>query len=168
VLNCATYAWVSYQVGLFGEVMLNMAFYLPLQFIGFYLWSKKTKDDGIVEMKKLTLLQIGIVIAVSVAVVYAYGLFLNSLEGQVNPFIDSFTNVFSVIAALLMLRRFREYWLMYILVNAVSVFMWSLRFEAGNQDAITMIVMWSAYLVNSIYGAYVWYKGTKAGVVNGD
>jgi nicotinamide mononucleotide transporter len=168
VLNCVAYAWVSYQVGLYGEVMLNMMFYFPLQFIGFYLWSKKTKTDGIVEMGKLTLLQSGIVLTVCPVVVCSYGIFLSTLQGQVNPFIDSTTTVLSIGAAILMLKRFREFWLFYIIVNIVSIFMWSLRFGNGDPDASLMIVMWSAYLVNSVYGAYVWYKGTKAGASSGN
>ena len=165
VVNCLTYAWVCYQVGLFGEVMLNTMFYLPVQFIGFYLWGKKTKADGIVEMKKLSALHIGIVVAVSAIAVYGYGLFLVSLEGQVDPFIDSFTNVLTIVAALLMLKRFREYWLMFILVNVFSVLLWVLRLADNDPNSVTMIVMWSAYLVNSVYGAFVWFRATKkAGV----
>ena len=165
VVNCLTYAWVCYQVGLFGEVMLNTMFYLPVQFVGFYLWGKKTKADGIVEMKKLSALRIGIVAAISAIAVYGYGLFLASLEGQVDPFVDSFTNVLTVAAALLMLMRYREYWLMYILVNIFSVLLWVLRLADDDPNSVTMIAMWSAYLVNSVYGAFVWFKATKkAGV----
>jgi nicotinamide mononucleotide transporter len=161
VLNCLTYAWVSSQVGLFGEVIEMLAFYLPLQFIGFFMWGKKTKPDGIVAMKKLRLLHIIIGVAVSAAAVFGFGLFLNSLEGQVNPFLDSFATVLTIIAAILMLLRFRECWLMYIAVNIASVALWLLRFADGNPDSATMIAMWGAYLVNSVYGAFVWYKGTK-------
>jgi nicotinamide mononucleotide transporter len=145
--------------------MLNTMFYLPIQFVGFYLWSKKTKADGIVEMKQLSAMQIGIVITVSAIVVYVYGIFLASLEGQVDPFLDSFTNVLTIAAALLMLKRFREFWLMYILVNVFSVLLWMLRLADNDPNSITMIVMWSSYLVNSVYGAFVWFNATKkAGV----
>jgi len=167
ILNCCAYAWVSYQVGLFGEVMLNMAFYLPLQFVGFFMWGKNTKADGIVKMKKLPVSYVIAGLAASAAAVYLFGLFLASLEGQVNPFLDSFTNVFTVIAALLMLLRFREFWVLYIAVNIVSVVLWSIRFSEGDPDSMTMIAMWSAYLVNSVYGATVWFKSTREGAENG-
>ena len=161
VINCLTYSWVCYKTGLFGEVIENMGFYLPLQFIGLYMWGKKTKDDGIVEMKKLPLRYVVAGLTVSGALVYGFGLFLASLEGQVNPYIDSFTNVFTIIAALLMLLRFREYWMLYIIVNVAQVFLWVLRLAEGDADSVTMMVMWAAYLVNSIYGAYVWFKATR-------
>ena len=168
ILNCLTYSWVCYQVGLFGDVIENMAFYLPLQFVGFYFWGKKTKDDGIVVMKKLKKLHLGIFVAVSVVATFLFGLLLSALERQVNPYIDSFTNVLTIVAALLMLKRFREYWLFYIVVNVATVALWIIRLIDGSPDAVTALVMWSAYLVNSIYGAYVWYKGTETGVENGN
>jgi len=37
VVNCIAYSYVSFQSGLYGEVMLNMLYYLPMQFIGFYI-----------------------------------------------------------------------------------------------------------------------------------
>ena len=160
ILNCLTYSWVSYKVGLFGEIIENMAFYLPLQFIGFYMWSKKTMSDGIVEMRKLPLWKIAVGFIGCAGITYGFGLFLDSLEGQVNPFLDSFTNVLTIIAALLMLLRYREYWLVYIIVNSVQVFIWLLRVASGDSDSVTMSVMWFAYLVNSVYGAIVWYQAT--------
>ena len=39
IIQTATYAYISYTYGLYGEVMLNGLFYLPVQFIGIYLWS---------------------------------------------------------------------------------------------------------------------------------
>jgi len=75
IINCLTYSWVCYQVGLFGDVIENMTFYLPLQFVGFYFWGKKTKVDGIVEMKKLKIHHLGIVAAVSAVAIFLFGLF---------------------------------------------------------------------------------------------
>jgi len=161
VVNTITYSIVSYNAGLNGEVMLNACYYFPLQFVGWYMWSKNRQSDGLVIKKTLKLLPIiSIFVGASVAT-YLYGLFLATIEGQAIPMVDSFTTVFSIIASVLMLLRYREYWLLYILVNAVSVFMWTHRLASGVPDSATMVVLWSAFLVNSMYGAYVWYKGTK-------
>jgi nicotinamide mononucleotide transporter len=157
VVNCLAYSYVSFQNGLYGEVMLNMLFYLPMQFVGFYVWSKKTGSDGIVAMRSLSIVKLLTCCGLSTFATATYGMFLGTLEGQVTPFIDSSTNVLSIVAALLMTFRFREYWLFYILVNCISVFMWVLRLLGGHPDAFTMAVMWVAYLVNSIYGLWIWY-----------
>ena len=50
LINCVTYAYVSYLNGLYGETMLNLIYYVPIQFIGFYAWSKNLNkvdnEDG--------------------------------------------------------------------------------------------------------------------------
>jgi len=164
IVNCVAYAWVAYQSGLFGEVALFLGFYLPLQFVGFYFWRRKTNENGIVIMDKLTIVKSMVIFAISLAAVGIFGLFLSTLEGQATPYLDSFTSVFSVIAAVLMLRRLREFWFLYFAVNIISIAMWVFQLVEGNPYAITMIVMWSAYLVNSVYGIYVWYKATRGGI----
>ncbi|MDR2522292.1 MAG: nicotinamide riboside transporter PnuC [Synergistaceae bacterium] len=162
IVNCLAYSYVSFQNGLYGEVMLNMLYYLPMQFIGFHVWNNKTGPDGIVEMRRLSPTLLLAYCAASAAVTWAYGMFLDGIEGQVTPFIDSSTNVLSVTAALLMTFRFREYWLFYILVNCISVVMWALRLYSGQTGAVAMVVMWTAYLVNSVYGLYIWYGGRRS------
>lgn len=157
IINCITYTIVAYTSGLFGEVMLNIMFYLPLQFIGFYLWTNHTTKTTVIK-KKLKSRDSLLIIGISIATTIIYGLFLSTLAGQSVPYIDSFTTIFSIVAAILMLLRFREFWLLYILVNIVSVTMWSICFTQGTPDAMLMIIMWTAYLINSIYGTIVWYN----------
>lgn len=161
IVNCITYAWVAYHSGLFGEVVLFLGFYLPLQFVGFYLWKKKTQDSGIVLMEKLPVGKTIVIFCASFTMTIAVGMILTTLEGQATPYLDAFTSVFSVIAAILMLRRWREFWWLYFAVNVVSIIMWVYQLADGNPYAPTMLVMWSAYLVNSVYGIYVWYKTTR-------
>jgi len=39
--------------------------------------------------------------------------------------------------------------------------MWALRIADGSPEGPLMVVMWSAYLVNSVYGFYNWTKGAR-------
>ena len=158
VLNCVTYGYVALTAGLNGEMQLNWFFYLPLQFIGFFLWSKHLNRDKTVERKGMTLQQFLGMYVIGCLLTYFYSLYLGTIDGQATPLIDAFTTVFSIIASILMLLRYREFWNCYISVNIMSVLMWSSRLVDGVQDAATMLVMWTAFLVNSVYGAYVWYK----------
>ena len=40
LINCILYAIISYKAKLYGETMLNVFYYVPMQFVGFYIWSK--------------------------------------------------------------------------------------------------------------------------------
>lgn len=159
MFNTVGYSWLSWQNGLYGEVSLNMLFYLPMMVIGFLMWRKHVNKGGIVVMRKLPVKAAAIVSAASIAAVTGLGFILSLLGGQNTPYIDASTNVLSVAATILMVRRYREQWTAYIIVNVLSVIMWSLRTAAGSPEGPMMTVMWSAYLINSFYGLYNWTRG---------
>ncbi len=160
IYNSLGYAYVSYLSGLYGETMLNALYFFPMQIVGWLMW-KKQMNDQVVVMRKLTLKAILLVGVICLAGTAAYGAWLATLPGQKTPFMDAFTNVLSVVAMILMAQRYREQWGLFILINLVSITMWTYRLLNGSQDAVTMMVMWSAYLVNSIYGLMVWNQGAK-------
>ena len=160
LFNTIGYAWIAWQNGLYGEVAENLLFYLPMMVVGFFMWRKHI-DDGIVVMRKLSNKAIIRLSVVCVAAIAVTGIVLSMIEGQNTPYIDAATNVLAVVATILMIRRYREQWVAYIIINVLSVTMWIIRMGNGSPDGALMTVMWSAYLVNSIYGLYNWTKGLK-------
>jgi nicotinamide mononucleotide transporter len=156
--NAAGYSWLSYQNGLFGEVMLNAGYFIPAQIIGIFMWKKNLKDGSTIVMKKMRKSATAMWLLISAAGTYFYGAILASIPGQNTPYFDSCSTVLSVIAMLLMMYRYREQWLLWIIVDIVSVAMWSYRLNTGMEGAPAMLVMWSAYLINACYGWYKWNK----------
>jgi nicotinamide mononucleotide transporter len=69
--------------------------------------------------------------------------------------------VLSVVATFLMMWRYKEQWLLYILLNIVTIGMWFLRFRAGGAAGDLMILMWSLFLLNALFGYWRWHVGTK-------
>lgn len=157
--NVGGYAYLSWQNGFYGELMLNAGFYLPMQLVGFLMWKDKM-DDGEVQMKRLNITQIAVWGCFSVAAILAYGMWLETLKGQNNPFYDSTTTVLSIVAMIMMARRYADQWALWIIINIVSIIMWSLRLESGVDGAAAMVTMWSAYLVNAVYGYIKWLQGS--------
>ena len=156
-INVAIYAYLTFNNHLYGEFMLNAFYYIPMNFIGFYLWSRhKDEKSGEVEGKALTPKQIVILLAATAVIVIIYWQILTHLGGQL-ALIDAMSTVFSVIALIMQVARYAEQWLLWIIVNIVSVIMWILLI-GKDSSAVTMVVMWIAYLFNSIYGYYNWKK----------
>lgn len=161
IVQSLTYAYIAYGYGLYGEVMLNALFYFPVQFIGIYMWKKNKTTHGVkgedVNISSLTKKGWIYTVLLIVILTIGYGFFLKYLGGNL-VWTDSATNVLSIAAQILMLKRYTEQWLLWISVNVLSIFLWlgALISQGGND--FSMLVMWTAFLVNSIYGYVNWRK----------
>jgi len=159
--NSLSYSVLAYGNGLFGEVYLNLLFFVPTGVIGYVMWSRHTRQDKTVEMRQLGWMQRFMVAAICIACMFGLGLLLGLNPRQNTPFIDATTNVLSVVATLLMMWRYKEQWVLYILLNIITIVMWCLRFRAGGAAGDLMILMWSLFLLNAIFGFWRWHMGTK-------
>lgn len=154
IVNVAAYGFIAAQSQYYGEVMLNWGFFLPAQFVGLYLWRTNLRAGGLVDATGLTNRQRVVWTVGSVGAIGGYGLFLQWLNGSL-PFFDATSTVLSVLAQVLMVMRATEQWVLWIVVDVVSIYMWTTVYlETGTGG--TMVVMWSAYLVNACYGLYNW------------
>lgn len=154
LLNVVGYVIIAWINKYYGEVMLNALYYLPSQFIGYYLWNKHTDNDNNLEGKKLSLKQ-SIVFLVFITIgIFGYKLVLDMLDGT-GTLLDSASTVISVVANALMMMRYREQWLLWIIIDAITVVMWLL---VGD---FIMVTMWAVYLINAFYGYYNWTKIAK-------
>lgn len=155
ILGYIVVAWIHKY---YGEVMLNAIYYLPLQFIGYYLWSKNTKEeDDEVQGKKLNIKHSIILLIITGIGIFLYQYLLDHLGGT-NPLLDSASTVISVVANLLMVLRYREQWLLWIVIDIITVIMW------WHVKDYIMVTMWAVYLVNAFYGYYNWSEIAKEDV----
>lgn len=155
LINVIGYIVIAFINKYYGEVMLNVIYYLPSQFIGYYLWNKhENKETKDVEGKKLNLKNSIILLIVCMLGIFGYKLILDLLGGN-STLLDSASTVISVVANSLMLLRYREQWLLWIIIDTITVIMWII---AGD---FIMVTMWLVYLINAFYGYYNWTKIAK-------
>lgn len=157
LLNIVGYIIIAWINRYYGEVMLNGLYYLPSQFIGFYLWGKHTnKTTNEVEGKKLTVGKTFLCLIICLIAIYVYKLGLDFLGGR-STLLDSSSTIISIIANLLMLFRYREQWLLWIIIDIITVIMWVIAHD------LIMVTMWSVYLLNAFYGYFNWTKLAEVG-----
>jgi len=155
------YAYIAYNQQYYGEVMLNMLYFFPMQFIGLYFWNKKrvTSQNNQIKVSYMSNKQRILWLLITITVTFIYGLVLRKLGGNL-PFLDSASTVMSIIAMILMVSIYVEQWILWILVDIVTITMWIKVLINGGND-IAILIMWTAFLVNAIYGFYNWVQLAK-------
>ncbi len=159
--NSLSYSILAYGNGLFGEVYLNLLFFVPTGIIGYLMWKRNTTQSKTVSMRQLAWHQRALIATICIIGTVILGFCLGLNKNQNTPFIDAATNVLSITATFLMMWRYKEQWLLYIVLNIVTIFMWSLRFLAGGEAGDLMILMWSLFLINALFGYWRWHVGAN-------
>ncbi|MGN0160244.1 MAG: nicotinamide riboside transporter PnuC [Lachnospiraceae bacterium] len=154
-VNTLLYAIIAFRAKYYGEAMLNVLYYFPLQFYGFVVWHRHmngiTHEVEKIRMKNRN--RMILVLVVTVATV-AYGYVLKCLGGAL-PFVDALSAVVSVVAMIISIRMYMEQWVLWIVVDAVKVFLWIFAFMNGN-DSIATLLMWFIYLGNAVIMYFKW------------
>lgn len=164
LINVTLYAWISFKAELYGDALLNALYYLPMQFAGWYSWMRKRNAEESVTIiaRRLSRRQRYILAAVSVVTVAAGAVLLNMLNDP-QPVKDSATTILSVIAMFLMVKVYMEQWVLWVVVNVISIVMWSVSYFEGEPHSMLMIIMWIFYLANSVNGWILWVKLSSEG-----
>ena len=170
VLGVVTYGIVAFAYANTGEWMLNLLYYFPTNVIAWVMWYKNSEDKVNVKSFKMTPKQIAITSIASIIAILAYALFLCQpsvqmfLYGSVTGFtyskylIDSFNVIGSIVGMILLIRQFREQWLVWIAVDIMTIVLWCFTFNP------TMILMWATMLANATYGYIRWIEKEKLNV----
>jgi nicotinamide mononucleotide transporter len=157
VFNTLLYGFVSYQNRLFGEVMLNWGWYLPMMFAGMFFWKRNmNKSTETVYKSFLSIKERAITALLTLAGIAVYAFILHKM-GDRSPVLDSTTTILSVTAMILTVKRCIEQWLIWTLVNVLSIWMWLLVYlKEGSSVAI--LLMWVMALANGIIFFIQWKK----------
>lgn len=153
-ISSTTYIFVAFNAKLYGEVIFYFFIDLPMIFISYFMWKRNLETALRVVAKKMSLKQfLGVILISSVSVI-VYSFFLKFIGG-VNYVIDAISTVVSFIATLLMAKRYREQWLMWVIVYIISVIMWSVTFD------LLMLIMSGCCLLSCSIGFVNWSINAK-------
>lgn len=167
-INIVLYAIVAYKATYYGDVMLNLLFYFPTNIIGWFMWKKHmNSESGEVIKQKLSLKMEIIIGIISVLGIIVYGYFLGHYTDDSFPYVDSMSTVLSIVAQVLLMKRYMEQWIIWIIVDGVSIFMWVMAFFNEGESVATLL-MWSVYFVNAIIMFIKWYKESTNQSITGN
>lgn len=159
---CSTlcYSYLSYKNGLYGNLTLNMCYYLPMQIIGIFAWKKNLKKTTN-EIIKTNLAKKDFMISVIITTIICMAMMhiLKQL-GDSSPYMDSITTTFSILAMYLTVKRCIEQWIIWTIVNGFAVAMWITMIINGSKTYST-IITWFVYFILGIYFYIQWNKELK-------
>lgn len=157
-INTLLYAIISWQAGFLGEVTLNAFYYFPLQFYGFYVWHKHMNiETGEVEKRKMSGKNLSLMLIGTFVGTLIFGFILYMLNGNL-PFVDALSTVVSVVAMIVSIKRYAEQWLLWIIVDVVTVGMWGYAFFVQGSESVATLMMWMVYLLNAIFAYIKWMR----------
>lgn len=187
IVNSALYGYIAFRTGYYGDAIINIVYFLPTQFIGLLFWKTRLKTRSDVRKRRLTARQSVAIIAIGLAATIVFGLFLHSVDSWftdvmkrnvsiyghleevlgpraalIGPMLDSATEVTQLLGQLLMVLAYSQQWLFWFITDVITVAMWVAVLVADPSSvswALPTLVMWVAYLVNSVYGWITWEKG---------
>lgn len=148
-IQMLTYIIIIYQNQLWGELGENI-FYLITTTVALFLWLKNyNKEEKVVEAKKFSKLGwiiSNIIFVVATAILYVILLKTNDPK----PFLDAVSTVPAFIAQILLMLRYREQWIMWLVVDVATLILWC---SIGNVFMIMQYIFW---ILNCIYGYHKW------------
>lgn len=156
-IQTITYLFLAWQNCFYGEVLENI-FYLVTMIWGIFVWKRNTTVDeegaAYVDALKFTPLMWVLSIAATALATWGMGYWLTTV-GSHQAYTDAATNVLAIFAQILMVKRYREQWIWWIIIDLLCIKLW---FVAGNWSMVAMYVAWT---INCIYGWYNWSKLSK-------
>lgn len=146
-----TYIIIIWQQHLWGELIENI-FYVITTTIALFIWIKNyNQEEKEVETQKLT--KNGWIIYCSITIIGTILLYIILLyTNDPKPFLDAVSTVPAFIGQFLLMFRYREQWIMWLVVDITTLILW---ISIGN---IFMVMQYVFWIINCIYGYIKWSK----------
>ena len=150
ILVSAIYSHICYEDGLYGELIGNVIFIMPIQIVG-YIHFKEGIVDHDVEIAPISKKYYNLVLVAILLLTYLYSLFLDFL-GDPQPLLDAMLTTVQIFATYYMLKGKGIQWLFWVMTNFFALFVWIQVAQRYN-----LMVMWLFYLLNSLIGVTEYY-----------
>lgn len=154
------YIWLSFKNALWGNMLLYLCYYIPMQVLGIFKWRKhlESKSREIIKTQlampeRLKLIVIGTFGCIVTSFILAY-------FNDKSPVIDGVTTFLSILGMYLTVRRCIEQWVIWMVVNGLSFIMWANLVIHGTR-AYSTVIMWGAYFILAIYFYFTWRKDLR-------
>lgn len=152
LLTSVMYIYVFFVAKLYADMSLQF-YYVFISIYGWIIWSygsnQSKKELPVTHLsRKLFLILFGVSMAIYVFISYVL---VNFTDGSV-PYWDAFTTALSIVATWMLARKILEQWLVWVVVNAVSLGLYIYK------GLYPTSILFFFYTVLAIIGYLQWKK----------
>ena len=157
LLGSACYIRLAFTNALWGNMFLYLFYYIPMQILGIFKWKKHLKKDT----KEIVKVKLNPIDRLQTGLTGIFGCILTILIlyhfNDKSPVIDGITAFLSILGMYLTVKRAIEQWIIWMVVNGLSILMW-LNLVISGSKAYSTVLMWTVYFILAVYFYVVWKK----------
>ena len=144
-----TYCLIALEQNFYGEIIENIFYFLTM-LMGFAWWiNGYSSSNAEINVRHLSK-EVNSIICVlnMIVIICLYNLLKATDDSQ--PLLDAISTVPAFTAQILLMARYSENWIYWLIIDIASIIMWSI---VGNWVMVTQFTFWS---INCIYGLKKW------------
>lgn len=155
IINNLALSYIAFKNNNYGLVIFNILLFMPINIKGYFEWNKNS-NKNIVQNRSLGFKKgiVTIILSISMGIFIAY--LLQLIPKEQLSYLDAFTNVISFMAGILLMLRYNESWILYLINNILDLTLWSINFSSGGFDSLMVLLMSVMYLAINIYALFKW------------
>jgi nicotinamide mononucleotide transporter len=154
-VSSALYAWLFYASKLYGEGSLQVFFVLTALW-GWWQWLFGQRDARPLHVARLTVQQWRITLAAWLASWWALGALLQRHTDSTVPWLDAFPTAGSIVATVVLARKYIENWPLWIAVNIASVALFAYK------QLYLTVVLYAVLIALAVWGWAAWRRKLAA------
>jgi nicotinamide mononucleotide transporter len=120
MISVAAYAILFFNIKLYADTLLQIFFFI-VSIIGWWQWSKRDKNDQTLPVTILSNLNRVLIFFLMIVCIVSSGYLFSRFTDAHIPFWDSTVTGMSVTAQLLLIRKKFENWILWIIVDVLSI-----------------------------------------------
>lgn len=160
----ACYAYSSFVEHVYGEVIITLAFSLPLTVSSVIKWfTAKDVKESATEINTIHPIKVAIICVIGAAGYVAYFFIQKAIPGAEMVALSAAASIFSLIAYFLTVKRLRLQWVFWLCNCITYITMWSIKialaYKAGADNplgSLPLVAQSGVYLILNAWGLYSW------------
>lgn len=156
------YTIVSGMTAVWGEVVMNVLFYIPLEIQGFFKWKSTTNEDSgkLQEIKRLTAKGWGLTLLAFAGITLGLWIVFGLIIKQDFAIVNCLSIAGFLIGNVLRNKRYIEVWYFFMIGNISGVALWALVAVATGEvidlSVLPLMLSFTSSLLNNFNGLAIW------------